>query len=135
MEKSAEVTNELTGRIIEAAIAVHRELGPGLLESVYEEVFCYELDSSGLAYERQVDLPILYKGNALKSHLRLDVIVEKMVIVELKSIERLLPIHQAQLLTYLKLANLHVGLLINFNEIVLKTGIRRMVNKFQELET
>ena len=135
MGQSAEVTNELTGRIIEAAIAVHRELGPGLLESIYEEGFCYELDRSGLAYERQVDFPILYKGNALKSHLRLDVIVEKVVIVELKSIEGLLPIHQAQLLTYLKLANLHVGLLINFNETVLKNGIRRIVNKFQELET
>ena len=135
MGKSTEVTNGLTGRIIEAAIAVHRELGPGLLESIYEEAFCYELNSSGLAYEKQVDLPILYKGNALKTHLRLDVLVEGTVIVELKSIERLLPIHQAQLLTYLKLANLHVGLLINFNEVVLKNGIRRIVNQFQEMET
>jgi GxxExxY protein len=135
MEQSAEATNELTGQIIEAAIAVHRELGPGLLESVYEESLCYELNVLNLTFKRQFDLPIFYKGNALKSHLRLDVIVERTVIVELKSIDRLLPIHQAQLLTYLKLANLHVGLLINFNEPVLKNGIRRIVNKFQELET
>ncbi len=135
MKKSPEATNELTGQIIEAAIAVHRELGPGLLESIYEEALCYELNVLGLTFEKQYDLPIFYKGNDLKNHLRLDVVVEGVVIVELKSVDRLLPIHQAQLLTYLKLANLHVGLLINFNESVLKNGIRRIVNNFPEVES
>ena len=134
MEQNAQVASKLTGRIIEAAIEVHRELGPGLLESVYEEAFCYELVRLGLAFERQVQLPIQYKGNSLNSHLRLDVIVERSVIVELKSVEKLLPVYQAQLLTYLKLTNMNVGLLINFNQKVLKNGIRRIVNNFRDAQ-
>ncbi|MGH2566845.1 MAG: GxxExxY protein [Bacteroidota bacterium] len=125
------IENELTGKIIGAAIEVHRILGPGLLESSYEEPFCYELSELGLHFERQLALPVLYKRVKLDCGYRLDVVVEKSVIVELKSVESLLPIHQAQLLTYLRLSGLSVGLLINFNVAVLKDGIKRLVNNFK----
>lgn len=121
--------NELSNKIIGAAIEVHKILGPGLLESTYEECLCKELNLIGLSFERQKPLPINYKGVYLDCGYRLDLVVESCVIVELKSIDRLLPIHQAQLLTYLKLTGLKLGLLINFNVPILKNGIKRVVNE------
>jgi GxxExxY protein len=117
----------LTGKVIGAAIEVHRALGPGLLESAYEECLCHELNLSGLGFQRQVPLPVVYKGVRLDCGYRLDVVVEGRVLVELKTVERLLPIHEAQLLTYLRLAQIQTGLLLNFNVPVLRGGIRRMV--------
>ena len=119
--------HEITEAIIGSAIDVHRELGPGLLESAYEECFCHELHLRGLNFQRQVELPVAYKGLKLDCGYRLDVVVEDAVIVELKSIEQVSPIHQAQLLTYLRLSGMKVGLLINFNVAVLKNGIVRRV--------
>jgi len=119
--------NQLTGQIIGAAIEVHRALGPGLLESAYEECLCRELSLQGLSYERQKELPVTYKGVRLDCGYRLDIVVSKRVIVELKACARLESVHQAQLLTYLKLADIRYGLLINFNVPVLKDGIKRMV--------
>jgi GxxExxY protein len=118
---------QITEAIIGAAIEVHRELGPGLLESAYEECFCHELHLRGLSFRRQVELPVEYKGLKLDCGYRLDVVVENAVIVELKSIEQISPTHHAQLLTYLRLAGKKVGLLINFNVAVLKNGIVRRV--------
>jgi GxxExxY protein len=106
---------------------VHRQLGPGLLESAYEQCLCHELHLRGLAFQRQVELPIVYKGLKLDCGYRLDLIVENEVVVELKAIERLLPVHEAQLLTYLRLTGKRVGLLINFNVPLLTTGIIRRV--------
>jgi GxxExxY protein len=116
-----------TAPIIGAAIEVHRALGPGLLESAYEECLCHELHLRGLAFERQVDLPVSYKGVLLACGYKIDLIVEHEVVLELKAIEAILPVHEAQLLTYLKLLGKHVGLLINFNMPVLTRGIRRLV--------
>jgi GxxExxY protein len=118
---------QTTEAIIGAAIEVHRELGPGLLESAYEECFCHELHLRALNFQRQVELPVVYKGLKLDCGYRLDVIVENLVVVELKAIEQILPIHQAQLITYLKLTGKKVGLLINFNVAILKNGIVRRV--------
>ena len=115
----------LTEKVIGAAIEVHRELGPGLLESVYERCLCRELERQGLAYARQLALPVVYKGERLDCDLFLDIVVLGQVVLELKSVEKLLPIHDAQVLTYLRLSGLHVGLLINFNVRLLKDGIRR----------
>jgi len=120
--------NHLTGKVIGAAIEVHKTLGPGLLESVYEECLCRELQLIKFSYERQKSLPVEYKGAMLDCGYRLDLVVEGRLIVELKSCDTLQPIHEAQLLTYLKLTNIKVGLLINFNVPVLKDGIKRMVN-------
>ena len=120
--------NHLTGKVIGAAIEVHKTLGPGLLESVYEECLCRELQLSKIRYERQKGLPVEYKGAMLDCGYRLDLVVEGKLIVELKSCDTLQPIHEAQLLTYLKLTNIKVGLLINFNVPVLKDGIKRMAN-------
>lgn len=106
---------------------VHRVLGPGLLESTYESCLAYELSRGQLKFELQVPLPIGYKNINLESGYRLDVVVEKSVLLELKSVEQLLPIHRAQLLTYLKLSQLKVGLLINFNTVRLKDGIKRLI--------
>jgi GxxExxY protein len=117
----------LTERIIGFAIEVHRQLGPGLLESAYEECLCYELRQGGLAFRQQVSLPVMYKAIRLDCGYRIDIIVEEKVILELKTVERLLPVHDAQLLTYLKLSGVRIGLLLNFNSPVLKDGIRRMV--------
>jgi GxxExxY protein len=117
----------LTERLIGLAIEVHRALGPGLLESAYEECLCLELEQAGVIYARQVPLPIVYKGRRLDCGYRLDVIVERALILEIKSIEQLLPIHDAQILTYLRLSRHKVGLLINFNTFLLKHGIRRFV--------
>jgi len=118
----------ISNRILAAAIEVHRFLGPGLLESVYEECLCYELQLLDLAFERQKSLPISYKGVTLDCGYRLDLVVEGKVVLELKSIQGLEPIHEAQLLTYLKLSGLKLGLLLNFNVPLMKDGIKRMVN-------
>jgi GxxExxY protein len=118
----------LTSRIIGLAISVHRELGPGLLESAYKECLCFELKQSGILFARQVQLPICYKGVCLDCGYRLDVVVQGRLIVEIKAVDQLLPIHDAQLLTYLRLSGHKVGLLMNFNTTVLKDGIRRFVS-------
>ncbi len=120
--------NEITEAIIAAAIAVHRELGPGLLESAYEACLAYELAERGLAVERQKGLPVTYRGVNVDCGYRIDMLVEGSVVVELKAIEMLEPIHEAQLLSYLKLSGRQLGLLINFNVKMLKHGIRRMIN-------
>ena len=117
----------LTEKIIGAAIEVHRILGPGLLESAYEECLCHELHSREVGFSRQQPLPVVYKGVHLDCGYRLDLVVEGRVIVELKTVDKLLPIHEAQLLTYLRLAGIHTGLILNFNVPVLRDGIRRMV--------
>ena len=117
----------LTERIIGFAIEVHRQLEPGLLESAYEECLCFELKQAGLAFRRQVPLPIVYKTAKLDCGYRLDLVIQDRVVLELKSVERLLPIHEAQMLTYLKLSGLRTGLLLNFNSTVLKDGIKRIV--------
>jgi len=117
----------LTGKVIGLAIEVLRHLGPGLLESAYEECLCWELKQAGLSVQRQVALPVVYKDVKLDVGYRVDVIVENRLILELKTVEKLLSIHEAQLLTYLRLTGLKTGLLINFNTAVLKDGIRRLV--------
>ena len=122
--------NRITESIIGAAIEVHRALGPGLLESAYEECLCHELSLGGIPFRRQVDLPVRYKGVKLDCGYRIDLVVDDLVIVELKTVEALLPIHEAQLLTYLKLRGLSVGLLVNFNVPVLKDGLKRIVHNF-----
>ncbi len=125
--------NELSGRVIGACIEIHRSLGPGLLESAYEECLCHELSLQGLAFERQRPLPVAYKGIKLDCGYRLDVVVQSQIIVELKAVPELLPVHEAQLLTYLRLSGLNLGLLVNFNVAVLKNGIKRIVNNLPEL--
>jgi GxxExxY protein len=117
----------LTEKIIGFAIEVHRRLGPGLLESAYEECLCFELKEAGIPFRRQVPLPIIYKSVRLDCGYRLDILVDEQVIIELKTVERLMPIHEAQMLTYLKLSSIRSGLLLNFNAAVLKDGIRRMM--------
>ena len=123
-----EARDGLTEVIIGAAIDVHRELGPGLLESAYESCLAYELNDRGLYVERQKELPVLYRGIAVDCGYRLDLLVEELVILELKAVDQLPPIHEAQLLSYLKLTRLRVGLLINFNVRRLTNGIKRLVN-------
>ena len=124
-----EKINRLTYEIIGAAMEVHRAFGPGLLESIYEDALTVELSLRKIPFKRQMLVPLNYKGHNIGSGLRLDLFVADTVIVELKSVAQLLPIHEAQLLTYLKLTNTKVGLLINFNVPVLKQGIKRMLNK------
>jgi GxxExxY protein len=116
-----------TSPILGAALEVHRHLGPGLLESAYEECLCHELRLRGLSFQRQVDIPVEYKGLKLNCGYKIDLLVQDEVILELKAVEKLSPIHQAQLLTYLKLAHKSVGLLINFNVPLLTQGIIRRV--------
>jgi len=120
-------TNFITSQIIGAAIDVHKALGPGLLESAYEECLCYEFDLRQVHYKRQQSLPLEYKSVKLDCGYRVDLIVEGLVIIELKSVDSLQPIHNAQLLTYMKLMRVKVGLLINFNVPVLKQGIKRFI--------
>ena len=119
--------NKITGEIIGAAIEVHKALGPGLLESAYEECLCHELNLKGINFKRQQSLPVEYKEVTLDCGYRIGLIVEDLVIIELKSIDTLLPIHEAQILTYLKLTGLKVGLLINFNVAALRRGIKRII--------
>ena len=120
--------NQLSSRIIGAAIEVHKTLGPGLLESTYEECLCHELGLQGLKYDRQVNLPVRYKDKQLNCGYRIDTIVERLIILELKAVDAILPIHKAQLLTYLKLSNFRLGLLLNFNIPLMRDGIHRIVN-------
>jgi GxxExxY protein len=120
--------NRLTSQIIGSAIEVHRNLGPGLLESTYEECLVFELQERDLIVQRQHEIPVLYKGKKLDQNYRIDLLVNSQVIVELKSIKKIEPIHDAQLLTYLKLANKKYGLLLNFNVPVMRQGIRRLLN-------
>ena len=120
--------NQLTSEIIGSAIEVHRNLGPGLLESTYEECLVFELQERNMIVKRQHEIPVLYKGKQLKQNYRIDILVNNKVIVELKSIKKIEPIHAAQLLTYLKLANKRYGLLLNFNVSVMRQGIKRLLN-------
>ena len=118
--------NALTDMVIGAAIEIHRALGPGLLESAYETCLCHEFGQRRIHFQRQLELPVVYKNISLDCGYRIDVVVEKQLVLELKAVEKLLPVHEAQLLTYLKLTGLHTGLLLNFNVPMLKNGIRRI---------
>jgi GxxExxY protein len=124
--------NDIGTQVLEAAITVHRELGPGLLETVYEVVLARELSDHGLKVERQVSVPIIYKGIRFNEGFRADIIVERKVLLELKSVERILPAHKKQVQTYLRLTGLKLGYLLNFGEAVLKSGITRCVNGLEE---
>ena len=124
--------NKLSSRIIGAAIEVHKAIGPGLLESAYEECICHELSIGGLSLERQKPLTVQYKGINLDCGYRLDVVVEDAIILELKSCEKIESIHKAQLLTYLKLSGIQLGLLLNFNVTLMREGIVRIVNELEE---
>jgi GxxExxY protein len=119
--------DELSEAVIGLAIEVHRQLGPGLLEAVYEECLCFELKHAGIAHRRQMPLALAYKGVHLKCGYRMDVVVEDRLVVEIKAVERLLPIHEAQMLTYLRLSGWRIALLMNFNSVALKDGLRRFV--------
>ncbi|MBV8683007.1 MAG: GxxExxY protein [Caulobacteraceae bacterium] len=117
---------ELTGEIVDAGLKVHRALGPGLLESAYEHCLAFELSSRGLDVERQVAMPIVYRGVRMDAVYRLDLVVRKEVIVEVKAVEAISPLHEAQLLTYLRLSDLPIGYLLNFNVKLFKDGVRRL---------
>jgi len=121
------VDNQLTGRILGAAIEVHRHLGPGLLESAYRACLIDELKAAGLHVRSEVAVPVMYKGRSIEGAYRADLVVEGAVLVELKAVEQILPIHEAQTLTYMRLGNLPLGLLLNFNVSRLKDGIRRFI--------
>ncbi len=125
-----EELDAITKQIVGASIDVHRALGPGLLESVYESCLEFDLIEQGLDVQRQIALPVNYKQVKLEAGYRIDLLIEKRVIVEVKAVEQITPVHKAQLLTYLKLSNLKVGLLINFNVDVLKKGINRVVHRY-----
>lgn len=117
---------ELTEKLIASAIEVHRHLGPGLLESAYEECYCHELKLQNVPFERQKQLPLEYKGVKLDCGYRMDVVADRKAIVEIKCVDKILPVHEAQLLTYLKLSGLKVGLIINFHSRFIKEGIKRL---------
>ena len=121
--------NKTTEAIIGAAIEVHRHLGPGLLESAYEECLCEELSLRGLPYKRQVALPITYKGKKLEVGYRIDILVNNEVVVELKTVDAILPIHEAQTLTYMRLGGWKVGLILNFYVPLMKNGVKRLVHQ------
>jgi GxxExxY protein len=125
--------DRLTKAIIGAAIEVHRVLGPGLMESAYEECLCHELNLVGLAFRRQIPLPVVYKGIRLDCGYKIDLMVEDSVILELKCVDLLLPVHHAQLLTYLKLSGKELGLLLNFKQSMLKKGIKRLINRTDQI--
>jgi GxxExxY protein len=127
MDQDLSHNRDLTYRIIGLAMRVHRRLGPGLLESVYERCLCHELDRAGMAFQRQVPLPVHYDDVVLDLGYVADIIVDSQVILELKSVERTLPLHEAQLLTYLRLSACRIGLLINFNTVSLTDGIKRCI--------
>jgi GxxExxY protein len=121
----------LTAEVIGAAIEVHRSLGPGLFEAVYDECLAWELGERGFTLHRQVLIPVTYKGARLEASYRIDLLVEGELVVEVKAVERMLPVHDAQILTYLRMSGSRVGLLLNFNTPVLKDGIKRFVNRFE----
>jgi GxxExxY protein len=122
-----EERDPLTEQVIGAAIEVHRILGPGLLESVYQTCLCHELELRGIEHEKQVELPVLYKGTKLDCNFCMDIVLPGKLVVELKAVEEFHPVHEAQLLTYLRLSGIHLGLLINFNVTLLKNGIKRRI--------
>ena len=124
--------NKTTESIIGAAIEVHRHLGPGLLESAYEECLCEELSLRKILFKRQIALPVTYKSKVLDIGYRIDLLVKDEVVVELKTVESILPIHEAQTLTYMRLGGWQVGLILNFNVTILKNGIKRLVHKLKE---
>jgi GxxExxY protein len=126
MEPALDDDNALSRRVIGCAIEVHRHLGPGLLESTYEDCLCHELSLAGIAHARQVALPVIYKGVTMAAAYRLDLLVDNRLILEIKSVDRLMPVHEAQMLTYLRMSGMRLGLLMNFNHAVLKDGIKRM---------
>jgi GxxExxY protein len=128
------VTNKLSGQMVDAAFQVHRELGPGLIESVYEHCFAAELRHRGIAFVRQAPIQIIYRDVSLDAGLRLDFLVENVIVLELKAVEELHPVHSAQLLSYLRLANKPLGLLINFNVIRIRDGIERIINPSRPIE-
>lgn len=121
------LTNQTSEAVIEAAIEVHRTLGPGLLESAYRDCLCRELALRGIAFEKERPLPVEYKGAQLECGYRLDLLIANLIVVEVKAVEAVAPVHEAQLLTYLRLGGWRVGLLINFNVVMLKDGIRRKI--------
>ncbi|MDI1254763.1 MAG: GxxExxY protein [Flavobacterium sp.] len=123
--------NEISNKVIGYAISVHKSLGPGLLENTYKECLFYKLKTSGLFVEKEKKIPLIYEGVALECGYRVALLVENKFVIEIESVESLTDIHLAQTLTYLKLGNYKLGLLINFNEILLKTGIRRVINNLQ----
>jgi GxxExxY protein len=125
--ENTESKDTITEKIIGAAIEVHKSLGPGLLESVYETCLCLELELLGIAFERQKTLPVVYKGVRLETGLRIDIVVENTVVVELKCVEKMAPIHESQLLTYMRLSGITTGLLLNFYTPRMIDGIKRMV--------
>ncbi len=133
MKCDSSILNSITGQIISLAIKVHRSMGPGLLESVYLTCLCYELKKAGLLVEREKTVPLFYEGVKLDQSYRLDLLVQKKIIVEIKAVESITAIHRAQLLSYLRLTGCPIGLLINFNVELLKEGICRMVNNFSEI--
>lgn len=122
--------DRLTDKIIGFGIDVHRALGPGLLESAYEECLCYELSEAGIGFTRQTHLPVAYKDVKLDCGYRMDVVVERSVILEIKTVDRVAGIHHAQLLSYLKMSGMRVGILMNFNVPILKNGLKRIVNNY-----
>lgn len=119
--------DELSRKVIGLAIEVHRELGPGLLENTYKQCLAYELSQAGINFQIEVELPVKYKNVLISCGYRIDLLIENNLIIELKCVDKIIPIHEAQLLTYMKLSGIKVGLLMNFNEIVLKDGIKRFV--------
>jgi GxxExxY protein len=119
---------KLTTLAVDAAFAVHSELGPGLLESAYQACFIYELELRGVGYQKELAVPLNYRGKRIEIGFRADVVVEQKLLIELKAVEQVLPIHKAQVITYLKLMRFPLGLLINFNEILIKDGIQRVLN-------
>ena len=128
--RSRDELNEISGKIIEFSIRVHKALGPGMLEGAYEICLMHELIRNGFGVQSQLTLPIVYDGVRLDAGYRIDLLVEESVIVELKAIDKLIPVHEAQLLSYLRMSDLRLGLLINFNVKLLRDGVRRVVNNF-----
>jgi len=121
--------NDITGIIVNAGFHIHKSLGPGLFESIYEKILAHELIKSGLSVQRQLAIPVIWDSILMEKGFRADLIVESKVLIEIKSIEAFAPVHIKQVLTYLKLTDLHIGLLLNFNENLFKNGIRRIINK------
>ncbi|REJ75227.1 MAG: GxxExxY protein [Acidobacteria bacterium] len=122
--------NDVSRKVIGASIEVHKEIGPGLLESAYEECLSFELETQGLSIKRQVPLPITYKGKVLSCGYRMDILVENEIILELKTVKKIEELHKAQLLSYLRMSGRHLGLILNFHSAYMKQGIKRIVNKF-----
>lgn len=126
--------NEMSGELVDSAICVHKAVGPGLLESVYEACLVYELRQRGIGVRSQVPVPVQYRGRNLEKGFRLDLLIEEKIIVEIKSVSMIMPIHRAQLLTYLRLSHKTLGLLLNFNVLLMKNGIERFVNSAPRIQ-